>query len=106
MNDSERIKEINQYIKKGLEQWRNVCLMADADQWAYMLDYDAYDVLSVTMLFMHVCSNIGIKKQIIREKESVECGNKIRELVKFMTGYDTHEVSKLLERKDNEGRSN
>lgn len=106
MNDLERIKEINQHIKKGLGQWRDVCLMADADQWAYMLDYDEYDVLSVTFLFMHVCSNIGIKKQIIREKEAVECGEKIRELVKSMTGYDTHEVSKLLERNENEGRSN
>lgn len=92
VKESEEIKEINQHIKKGIEQWANICLMADADRWAFYLNYDSEDVMNVSLLLNHVCSNIGIKAGIIREKEAVEFGERIRKLIMDMTGIDPHNI--------------
>lgn len=100
MDDLETIKEINLHIKDGLTQWSNICLTADADNWSYNLDYDANDVLSVTELFMHVCSNIGIKKGLLDEKGSEESGAQMRALVKRMTGFDTYDIVENLKKKE------
>ena len=88
--EKEQIKEINQHIKEGIDQWARICLMADADNWAYYLNYDKDDMMNVILLFNHVCSNIGIKSGIIREKEAVEFGERIRQLAIEMTGVDPH----------------
>lgn len=88
--EKEQIEEINQHIKDGIEQWANICLMADADNWSVDLNYDKDDMMNVILLFNHVCSNIGIKAGRIREKESVEFGERIRQLAIEMTGIDPH----------------
>lgn len=88
----QHINEINVHIQKGIEQWARVCLMADADQWAYYLNYEHQDVMNVCLLFQHVCSNIGIKAGRISEKEAVEFGNRLHELIYDMTGIDTRKV--------------
>ena len=82
------IKEINQHIRDGLSQWADVALEMEAKQWAYMLDYFPKDLMNATYLFQHVASNIGIKKGIIDEKKAVEFGERIRQLIIDMTGYD------------------
>ena len=82
------IKEINQHIRDGLSQWADVALEMEAKQWAYMLDYFPKDLMNATYLFQHVASNIGIKKGIIDEKKAVEFGNRLRQLIIDMTGYD------------------
>jgi len=84
------IEEINQHIKDGIKQWANICLTADADEWAFLLNYDKADVMNVILLFNHVCSNVGIKAGRIREKEAAEFGGRIRQLVIEMTGIDPH----------------
>ena len=99
MEKKERIQEINQHIKDGLKTWSDICLMADADNWSYRLDYDKRDVFSVTQLFMHVCQNIGIKKGRINEKAAQVYGERIRELVQSMTGYDTWHLLDEKEKK-------
>lgn len=91
--EQQQIQEINQHIKDGLKQWSDICLMADADNWSYYLDYDKQDVFSVTQLFMHVCQNIGIKKGRIGEKAAEVYGNRIRDLVMSMTGFDTRHLA-------------
>lgn len=83
------IGEINREIKEALDRWSYLCLTADADEWSFYLDYDGMDVMCVTRLFMHVCSNIGIKNGRIGEKAAMVYGERIRELVQSMTGYDT-----------------
>lgn len=88
--EKEQIKEINQHIKDGIEQWARICLMADADNWSVDLDYDKDDMMNVLLLFNHVCSNIGIKSGRIREREAVEFGCRIRQLAIEMTGIDPH----------------
>jgi len=82
------IKEINQHIRDGLSQWADVALEMEAKQWAYMLEYFPKDLMNATYLFQHVASNIGIKKGIIDEKKAVEFGERIRQLIIDMTGYD------------------
>ena len=88
----EQIQEINRHIKDGIEQWANICLTADADQWAFYLDYDKDDVMNATLLFHHVCANIGIKSGRIHEKEAIEFGERLNRLVLDMTGIDTRKV--------------
>ena len=90
--EKQQIQEVNVHIKDGIEQWANICLMADADRWAYDLNYDKEDVMNVALLFNHVCSNIGIKTGRIREKEALEFGERIRQLIIDMTGIDPHHV--------------
>ena len=87
--EQKEIKEINQHIKAGINQLSDTCVCADADNWAVNLDYDAKDVINVTTLFMHVCSNVGIKAgHISTGKVSAVYGHRLRELVKDMTGID------------------
>ena len=90
-----RIKEIskiNKHIKDGLEHWSNVCLMSEADQWAYLLDYDSMDAMHVCYLFQHVCSNIGIKAGVMDLNNAEDFGNRLRQLMIDMTGLDPHKV--------------
>ena len=84
------LQEINGHIKAGIKQWADVCLMADADEWAYYLNYDKDDVASALLIFQHVCMNIGIKGGIIDEKKAYELGERLRQLVIDMTGIDSH----------------
>ena len=94
MNETQKkqIAEINQHIKDGIKQWFEICLVADADNWAQLLDYDKEDIMHVCLLFQHVCSNIGIKNSIINENNAEDFGNSIRELAKRMTGEDTRTI--------------
>lgn len=92
MKEREQIKEINTHIREGIRQWADICLTADANNWAYYLEYSKEDVANVCLLFQHVCSNIGIKAGIIREKEAEVFGERLHSLIKDMTGVDTHHL--------------
>lgn len=89
-----QVAEINQHIRDGINQWADVMLTADADQWAYMLDYFPRDLMNAIFIFQHVASNIGIKAGRIDEQKAVEYGERLRQLVTDMTGYDPHEFWK------------
>lgn len=88
----EEISKINKHIKDGLEHWSNICLMSEADQWAYLLDYDSMDAMHVCYLFQHVCSNIGIKAGVINLNNVEDFGKRLRQLMIDMTGLDPHKV--------------
>lgn len=92
MEQTKQIKEINKHIREGIRHWADICLTADADNWAYYLEYSQDDVANVCMLFQHVCCNIGIKAGIIGEKEAEIFGNRLHSLIKDMTGIDTHHL--------------
>lgn len=87
--ENEKIKEINRHIREGVNQWADICLLAEADQWAVDLEYGKLDVMNVCYLFQHVCSNVGIKAGIIDEQKAVELGGRLHSLVLDMTGIDT-----------------
>lgn len=89
-----QIAEINKHIREGINQWADIMLTADADRWAYNLRYFPRDLMNATLIFQHVASNIGIHAGCIDEKNAVEFGQRLRQLIIDMTGYDPHEFWK------------
>lgn len=84
------IREINQAIRDGLNQWADIAIESEAKQWAVFLDYFPRDLINVTYLFQHVASNIGIKAGKIDEKTAKLFGDRLRRLIVDMTGHDPH----------------
>jgi len=93
-NEQVQISEINQHIREGINQWAGIMLTADADEWAVKLNYYPRDLMNAVLIYQHVASNIGIKAGIIDEQKAVEFGQRLRQLVIDMTGYDPHEFWK------------
>ncbi len=88
-----QIAEINKQICDGIGNWADVMLIADADEWAFRLNYSQRDILNAVMIFQHVCSNVGIKNGFIANEKCAEVyGKRLRELVKDMTGYDPADI--------------
>ena len=100
-----QIAEVNKHIREGINQWADIMLTADADQWAYELRYFPRDLMNAVLIFQHVASNIGIKAGRIDEKRAVEYGQRLRQLVIDMTGYDPHEFWKDPKNFENEHES-
>lgn len=94
MNEKEYFKEINQHISDALEQWSTTMLVADADEWAYYLNYSEQDAMNAIFIFNHVLSNIGIKNGVLNDKNVIEKTNKLRECVKDFCGLDTIEITR------------
>lgn len=94
MNEKEQIKEINQHISDALEQWSTTMLIADADEWAYHLNYSEQDAMNAIFILNHVLSNIGIKNGVLNDKNVIEKTNKLREFVKDFCGLDTVEITR------------
>jgi hypothetical protein len=98
INEREALMEINAAIRDGLNQWADVMLESEAKQWAYRLDYFPRDLMNAIYIFQHVASNIGIKAGHIDEQKAVEYGERLRQLVIDMTGYDPHGILSDLEK--------
>lgn len=94
MNEKEQIKEINQHISDALEQWSTTMLVADADEWAYHLNYSEQDAMNAIFIFNHVLSNIGIKNGVLNDKNVIEKSKKLREFIKDYCGLDTIEITR------------
>ena len=88
ISEQQALKEINTAIRGGLNQWADVMLESEAKQWAYNLNYFPRDLMNAIYIFQHVASNIGIKAGLINEQKAVEYGERLRQLVIDMTGYD------------------
>lgn len=88
----EQIAEINRHICDGINEWSDIMLLADADEWAVHLNYFPRDVANACLIFQHVCSNVGIKAGRIDEVKAVEFGRRLRQLVMDMTGFDPAEI--------------
>ena len=92
LEEQDALKEINTAIRDGINQWADIMLTADADQWAYDLTYFPRDLMNAIYIFQHVASNIGIKAGRISEQNTEEFGHRLRQLVIDMTGYDPHGI--------------
>ena len=92
MEKKKQIEEINRHIRNGINQWADIMLTADAEEWAAELSYYPRDLMNATLIFQHVASNIGIKAGRIDEQRAVECGNRLRQLIIDITGFDPHEI--------------
>lgn len=108
MEVKEQIKEINQHISDALEQWSTTMLVADADEWAYLLNYSEQDALNAIFIFNHVLMNIGIKNGVLDDKNAVEKAKQLRKFIKDYCGLDTFEITRKslgIERKENGSKS-
>lgn len=92
INEQQALKEINTAIRDGINQWADVMLESEVKQWACNLNYFPRDLMNVIYIFQHVASNIGIKAGFINEQKAVEYGERLRQLVIDMTGYDPHGI--------------
>ena len=91
------IAEINQHIRDGINQWADIMLTADADQWAFKLNYFPRDIVNACLIFQHICMNVGIKNGHIKDENvAEELGKRFGQLVIDMTGYDPADVVKNL----------
>ena len=88
----QQIAEINQHLRDGINDYADIMLEAEVKNWAVELNYFPRDIMNSTYIFQHVLSNVGIKEGIIDEEKAVEFGERLRELVKDMTGYDPVDI--------------
>jgi len=86
-----QIAEINKHIRDGINQWADIMLTADVEQWAYDLKYFPSDLMNAMFILQHVAGSIGIHAGRIDAKKAVEFGQRLRQLVIDMTGYDPYE---------------
>lgn len=94
--NNEAIKEINQHISDALEQWSDIMLKADADLWAYELNYTDEDLLNALYIFNHVAQNVAIKSGFLNEKNVSQKMDKFRKLIVECFGFDTVELTKKV----------
>ena len=92
-NDKASIRKINKEISGALNFWQDMLLIADADMWAYMLDYSDEDLLNALYIFNHVAQNIAIKNGHFTEENVEEKMAKFREGIKEGFGFDTVELT-------------
>ena len=96
-NDNRKIKEINKHISDALRQWSAVVIHADADEWAYFLDYSDEDLLNAMFIFNHVWQNRAIKSEHFKDEEDVIAKISIyRKAVKIAFGIDTVELTEKV----------
>lgn len=93
-NDERKVKiaEVNKYIREGINQWADIMLQAEADQWAYYLDYFPRDIINAVLIYQHICSNIGFKAGRFNEHSAEVFGQRLRQLTIDMTGYDPAQI--------------
>lgn len=95
-----QIAEINKQIREGIKNYADICLLADADEWAVNLNYFPSDIMNATLIFQHVCSNVGIKKGLIDEERADFLGSKLRKLVLDMTGFDPASLAANVDKEE------
>lgn len=94
MDDNKRIKEINHHISDALEQWADIMLMADADEWSHKLTYSRMDVLNAIRIANHVLQNFGIKSGMFTLENANEKASRFRESIEEFFGLDTRVLAK------------
>lgn len=93
MENLNDIKEINQHLSDALKQWADIMLLADADNWAYYLNYEKKDALNAVFIVNHVLQNIAIKSGHIKDEEdALKKGTLFRQAIFDFCGLDMREV--------------
>lgn len=96
MENLNEIKEINQHISDALEQWSDIMLEADADAWAYELEYSDRDLLNALLIFNHVASNKAIKNGILNENNVFKKMQQYVDALNYCFGFDSAELTKKV----------
>ena len=92
-----KIKEINKHISDALRQWSAVVIHADADEWAYYLDYSDEDLFHAMFIFNHVWQNRAIKSGHFTDGNDITAKMSIfRNALKIAFGIDTIELTEKV----------
>lgn len=94
-NGMHEIAEINKILREGINGYAGIMLEAECKNWAVELKYFPRDIMNATYIFQHILSNVGIKNGSINGENATEFGERLRELIKDMTGYDPHNENML-----------
>lgn len=98
--NKEEIKEINQHISDALEQWSDILLESDANEWSYYLNYTDRDLLNAVQIFFSVASNIGIKNKSLNFENGQYKIAKLKECIKDTFGFNIADLSRKVLVKD------
>ena len=101
-NCIEKIKIINQDISEALCNWSDVVLHADADNWAYFLEYSDEDMLNALFIFNHVWQNRAIKQGVLSPSNAIERMEEFRNAIKRVFEIDTYELTDKVIKQANE----
>lgn len=94
MGNLNEVKEINQHISDALKQWSDIMVLADADKWAYFLEYSDLDALNVIFMMNHVLQNKAIKSGYFKSpEEAYEKALSFKQAIKDVYGIDTVELT-------------
>lgn len=91
MNDL--IKEVNKEISEGLAHWQEVLNLADADEWAYYLEYSNEDLFNALYIFNHVAQNIAIKKGFLNDANAEDNMGQYVKAIEKCFGFNTIELT-------------
>ena len=91
--DKIAIQEINQHISDALKQWADIVVTADADGWAYLLNYTDEDIVNALWLINSILQNVAIKSGHIDFGNAIDKGKAFREAIKDYCGVDPAELT-------------
>ena len=94
------IKEANQEIKEALSNCQEIMLLADADRWAYLLEYDDKDLLNALYIFNHVAQNIAIKRGHLNEENAESNMRRFCDCIESCFGFNTIKLTNKVLGKD------
>ena len=92
-NCIEKIKIINQAISEALGRWSDIMITADADGWAYLLEYSDEDMLNALFIFNHIWQNRAIKNGVLNTENATEMMEKFKGMIMDVFGIDTIELT-------------
>ena len=92
-NCIEKIKIINQAISEDLGRWFDIMITADADGWAYLLEYSDEDMLNALFIFNHIWQNRAIKNGVLNTENATEMMEKFKGMIMDVFGIDTIELT-------------
>lgn len=89
MNNEETIKEINQHIRKSLDEWSEILLESDYNGLSAYLDFNEDDLLNILQIFISIWSNNAIKRGIFTEDNVTQKMKLFRTAINDVFGVDT-----------------
>ncbi len=90
--DEKQIETINQCICDAINDWASIMVESEASHWAYYLNYNKHDLMNAVYIFNHIAANIGIKNGCIDGENCAKFGERLRDLIIDMTGFDPHKT--------------
>lgn len=87
------IESMQTEIAESLSMWQDILLHADADEWAYELNYTEKDLLNALYIFSHIATNKAIKSGFINETNAATVGAQFKHECLKAFGFDSVELT-------------